>query len=80
MDTFAVTTTTVMKKYYVNKNAQTNTGDHEVHSEDCTYLPHPDHRLYLGEFSMCISAIAEAKTIYINSNGCKTCSNFCHTS
>ena len=27
-----------MDHYYVNKNAQSN-GDHEVHKENCDYLP-----------------------------------------
>ncbi len=67
-----------MKKYYVNKNAQNN-GDHEVHHEDCRYLPEIDNRTYLGEFSSCIGAVAAAKKIYTITNGCMTCSNLCHT-
>ncbi|WP_367866635.1 hypothetical protein [Pedobacter sp. WC2423] len=67
-----------MKKYYVNKNAQGN-GDHEVHAEDCIYLPNTGNRTYLGEFSSCIGAVATAKNIYPTTNGCKTCSNLCHT-
>lgn len=68
-----------MKKYYVNKNAQSN-GDHEVHSEYCQYLPNVENRKYLGEFSTCEAAVKEAKKDYSKSNGCKTCSNDCHTS
>jgi hypothetical protein len=68
-----------MKKYYVNKNAQSNR-DHEVHIEDCRYLPNSDNRKYLGEHSNCGSAVTEAKKTYSQSNGCKTCSNSCHTS
>ncbi len=67
-----------MKKYYVNKNAQQN-GDHEVHHENCVYLPLPANRNYLGEFSSCVAAVAEAKRYYERSNGCKTCSTICHT-
>ena len=66
-------------KYYVNKNAQLN-GDHEVQTEDCYYLPNSDNRKYLGEFTNCAAAVTEAKKIYPQSNGCKTCSNGCHTS
>lgn len=66
-----------MKKYYVNKNAQD--GDHEVHANDCIYLPKVDNRTYLGEFSSCIGAVATAKNIYTTTNGCKACSNLCHT-
>ncbi|WP_415324601.1 hypothetical protein [Chryseobacterium sp. MMS23-Vi53] len=68
-----------MKKYYVNKKAQSN-GDHEVHLVDCKYLPSSENRKYLGEFSSCKDAVKEAKTEYPQSNGCKTCSNECHTS
>jgi len=67
-----------MKKYYVNKNAQSN-GDHEVHHEDCRYLPSASNRTYLGEFSTCKPAVTEAKKHYTKVNGCKTCSNDCHT-
>ncbi|WP_261510433.1 hypothetical protein [Chryseobacterium paludis] len=68
-----------MKKYYVNKNAQSN-GDHEVHHEDCRYLPDTLNRKYLGMFSSCKDAVKEAKKEYTKSNGCKTCSTECHTS
>lgn len=67
-----------MKKYYVNTNAQSN-GDHEVHDQDCKYLPSSLNRKYLGEFSNCKPAVTEAKKIYSQSNGCKTCSEDCHT-
>lgn len=67
-----------MKKYYVNKNTQSN-GDHEVHDEHCKYLPSAENRIYLGEFSNCKDAVKEAKKHYTQVNGCKTCSNDCHT-
>lgn len=66
-------------KYYVNKNQQSN-GDHEVHTQNCTYLPSESNRKYLGEFSNCKEAVKESKKTYAQSNGCKTCSNECHTS
>jgi hypothetical protein len=69
----------MMKKYYVNKNAQSN-GDHEVHNEYCLFIPFSANRIYLGEFSSCIRAVAAATQIYATSNGCKTCANLCHTS
>lgn len=68
-----------MKKYYVNKNAQSN-GDHEVHDQYCDYLPHLDNRNYLGEFSSCSGAVVEAKKSYSKVNGCYYCSKNCHTS
>lgn len=66
-----------MKKYYVNKNAQSN-GDHEVHTQNCIY--YPSDNLYLGCFSHCSAAVIESKKTYTQSNGCKTCSTICHTS
>jgi hypothetical protein len=64
-------------KYYVNNKVQSN-GDHEVHTEKCYYQP--TDKKYLGEFSNCADAVKEAKKTYSKSNGCKTCSNACHTS
>lgn len=68
-----------MAKYYVNKNAQSN-GDHEVHVSDCSWLPEASNRTYLGEFSNCRDAVAEAKKYYWQSNGCAHCCPSCHTS
>lgn len=67
-----------MAKYYVNKNAQAN-GDHEVHTLDCSFMPEQANRLYLGEFSSCVSAVREAKKTYPKANGCYYCSKSCHT-
>ena len=67
-----------MSKYYVNKNAQEN-GDHEVHKEGCDYMPEVENRKYLGEFTICHDAVEIAKTIYSQANGCKYCSEDCHT-
>ena len=68
-----------MKKYYVNKNAQSN-GDHEVHAYGCSYMPEPENRLYLGEFTSCHGAVLKAKRTYPQSNGCYYCCRPCHTS
>lgn len=68
-----------MKKYYVNENSQYSR-DHEVHREDCTYLPNASNRRYLGEYSSCKPAVAEAKKTYSKADGCKTCCPDCHTS
>lgn len=65
-----------MKNYYVNLNAQPN-GDHEVHAEGCTYMP--SAKKYLGLFSTCHGAVAEAKKTYSKSNGCYFCAPLCHT-
>ena len=68
-----------MDRYYVNKNAQDN-GDHEVHKSGCEWMPEPENRQYLGEFSSCHGAVREAKKYYSQSNGCYYCSYECHTS
>lgn len=66
-----------MAKYYVNQNAQLN-GDHEVHVPHCTYFP--TNTTYLGEFTNCWDAVATARRIYPQSNGCAFCTPACHTS
>ncbi|HCS37989.1 MAG TPA: hypothetical protein DIW44_00180 [Anaerolineaceae bacterium] len=65
-----------MDQYYVNDDAQTK-GEHEVHRESCSYLP--KNKTYVGTFSNCKEAIAKAKTIYTNVDGCYFCIPDCHT-
>ncbi len=67
-----------MKKYYVHTRTDNNI-EHEVHSLGCTHMPKEDNRIYLGEFSNCKDAVAEAKEHYRNSNGCWFCTRKCHT-
>ena len=67
-----------MSYYYVNQNAQSN-GDHEVHKGDCAYLPYPQNRIYLGDFSSCYPAVTAARQYYSQVNGCYFCANSCHT-
>lgn len=64
--------------HYVNKVAQAN-GDHEVHRQDCKYLPADHNRIYLGEYDRCQPAVAAAKAYYSQVNGCYFCCNACHT-
>lgn len=68
-----------MQKYLVNKNAQSN-GDHEVHIETCGHLPNLENRKYLGYFSNCKDAVADAKKYDSDADGCYYCCNACHTS
>lgn len=67
-----------MARYYVNKNGQAN-GDHEVHVLTCAFVPNPENRIYLGDFSSCGPAVREARKHYAKSNGCYYCSRSCHT-
>lgn len=62
-------------KYYVNNKAQ-STGEHEVHTANCSFLP--SDRKYLGEFNNCDDAVKEAKKTYTKVDGCYYCCNSCH--
>jgi hypothetical protein len=66
-------------RYYVDKNAQPN-GDHEVHTENCLFLPNSDNRKYLGKFDNCSEALKEAKKTYSIADGCYYCCEPCHKS
>lgn len=67
-----------MASYYVNDRAQNN-GDHEVHRDGCVRMPEPQNKRYLGDFPSCHGAVAKARTIHPQVNGCYYCSNECHT-
>ena len=70
-----------MKYYYLNDNQQSN-GDYEVHAEGCSFMPLLANRTYLGLFSNCKDAVAEAKRKYpfrYRINGCYYCCSPCHT-
>lgn len=65
--------------YYYNKNIDKN-GNHEVHKEECSYLPELQNRVYIGYTNSCSSAIQRAKneTGKTNFDGCYYCSYECH--
>jgi hypothetical protein len=65
-------------KYYVHKLPQSN-GDHEVHAEGCQWMPKLENRQYLGEHNTCVTAVTTARLYFNRVNGCKNCSNACHT-
>ena len=64
--------------YYVTDIPQAN-GDHEVHTSRCSFLPNKANRTYLGNFASCASAVAAARRISTQCNGCYYCSRACHT-
>jgi len=68
-----------MASYRLNLNQQSN-GDYEVHKDDCNYYPKQNYD-DLGTFSSCTPAVDEAKRkhLYKKINGCKYCSEPCHT-
>lgn len=67
------------KFYYYNKNTD-NKGNHEVHTDDCSYIPNSSNRILIGYENDCQSAIKRVKqdTGKINFDGCYFCSNACH--
>ena len=69
-----------MSLYYVNKNAQPypEDGEHEVHESNCGHLPNMENREWLGYFSNCREALAEARKHYKKVDGCYYCCNSCH--
>lgn len=67
-------------RYYINKRAQAS-GDHEVHTETCSFLPSAENRAYVGTHSGCASALAEAKRMgYTHVDGCYFCCRACNKS
>ncbi|TLF29174.1 hypothetical protein FE256_13150 [Microbacterium sp. 5K110] len=70
-----------MPYYTVNKNAQTSSGDHEVHDLASTMgcLPAPLNRLDLGYHATCSGAVQAARSYYRDVDGCYHCAYACHT-
>ena len=69
----------MLKNYYLNTDATTNPHyNHEVHTEDCTYLPSPKNRIYLGLFNSPRDAVNAAERFYYNVDGCAVCCPSCH--
>lgn len=67
-----------MVTYCVNKITQP-TGEHEIHTYDCSYLPDENNRMYLGDFKIYQDAIKEAEKFYYNVDRCYYCSRECDT-
>lgn len=68
-----------MPLYYVNPNRD-DSGNHEVHKQDCSWLALIKNPVYLGIFSTCHEAVAEAiRRLFIPADGCWWCSRVCHT-
>ena len=67
-----------MPRYCVDGESQPN-GDHVVHNlESCSHLPDRASRLDLGEHESCIDAVAKARVLYKQANGCWICSRACY--
>ena len=69
----------MMKKYYVNIDSTGNPNyNHEVHAEDCIWLPSAKNRIDLGCFNSCFDAVEKAKEYFADIDGCATCCPLCH--
>lgn len=68
-----------MKSYYFHNTVDVN-NRHEIHAEDCSYLPSPSNRTYLGNFYNCYEAILTARLRYPfkSFDGCYWCCRDCH--
>ena len=67
-----------MPQYYMNKRAQSRSGDHEVHTTGCRYMPKPKNRIPLGNHASCGPALDRARSIHANADGCAVCCPRCH--
>lgn len=66
-----------LTNYYVNKNAQED-GTHEVHRQDCLWMPDAENRIYLGVFNNGKDAVNAAKNYYDDVDGCYFCCREAH--
>lgn len=68
-----------MNHYYFNNNTD-NKGNHEVHTSDCSYIPAPNNRTYIGYCTDCKDAIIKVKNEYPlkSFDGCYWCCRSCN--
>ena len=68
-----------MNFYYFNDNADEH-GYHEVHTDDCTFLPSLSNRTLIGYYSDCKAAIIAARIAHPGKkfDGCYFCCRECH--
>ena len=64
----------MFKHYYINNNPTLNPGfNHEVHTMEHATQLGICNKHYIGYFANEIEAVAQAKTIYSDADGCATC-------
>lgn len=62
------------KHYYINNNQTTNPGlHHEVHTKEHAEQLRIHSTQYVGYFSSEVEAVAHAKIIYSDADGCAIC-------
>ena len=64
--------------FLVNKNSQISTGDHKIHTSECSRKPKRANYIELGEFSDVKVAQCEARKYFYTVDGCKFCCNTIH--
>lgn len=64
--------------YILNKNSQIATGDHKIHTNECSRKPKRSNTIELGEFYDIKVAKCEARKYFFNVDGCKFCCNSIH--
>ena len=68
-----------MTSYYVNNNRTRNPGlHHEVHTREHAHALGITDKTYLGVFANEIQAVAAAKKIYDDADGCAVCCPLAH--
>jgi hypothetical protein len=69
-----------MHTYFFNINTDDN-GNHEIHTDGCSYLPAVQNREIIGYYSDCKEALNAAKNRYPSKSfdGCYWCCRNCHT-
>ncbi len=68
-----------MQQYYVNNDQTRNPGlHHEVHTWYHATLLGITNKTYLGFFNNEYEAVAKARTIYSDADGCATCCPAAH--
>lgn len=64
----------MLKDYYINNDQTHNPGlHHEVHTEEHAKTLGIRSKTYVGCFSNEIDAVARAKLIYMDADGCAIC-------
>lgn len=62
------------KHYYINNNQTRNPGlHHEVHTKEHAIQLGIRNAQYVGYFTNEVAAVAQAKKIYFDADGCATC-------
>lgn len=62
------------KHYYINNNQTANPGlHHEVHTKEHAEQLGIRSTQYVGYFASEVEAVAQAKKIYCDADGCATC-------